>query len=63
VQSTLKGVFLFVAHDAEDQRQAGYYYSATIGLSDSQPALPDLLQATFPARRLQYEAKKRKQLA
>ena len=41
----------------------GYYYSATIALSDSDPALPDLLQATFPARRLQYEAKNRKQLA
>jgi hypothetical protein len=26
-------------------------------LSDSDPVLPDLLQATFPANRLQYEAK------
>ena len=33
------------------------YYSAVISLSDSDPVLPDLLQATFPARRLQYEAK------
>jgi hypothetical protein len=30
-----------------------------ITLSDSDPVLPDLLQATFPARRLQYEAKNR----
>jgi hypothetical protein len=45
------------------QRQMGYYYTATVALSDSDPALPDLLQATFPARRLQYEAKNRKQLA
>src|SRR5262245_58234955 len=35
------------------------YYSAVISLSDSDPALPDLLQATFPASRLQYEAKNR----
>jgi hypothetical protein len=35
------------------------YYSAVISLSDSDPGLPDLLQATFPARRLQYEAKNR----
>jgi hypothetical protein len=35
------------------------YYSAEITLSDSDPVLPDLLQATFPARRLQYEAKNR----
>jgi hypothetical protein len=35
------------------------YYSAVITLSDSDPVLPDLLQATFPARRLQYEAKNR----
>jgi hypothetical protein len=41
----------------------GYYYSPTVALSDSDPALPDLLQATFPARRQQYEAKNRKQLA
>ena len=33
------------------------YYSAVISLSDSDPVLPDLLQATFPASRLQYEAK------
>jgi hypothetical protein len=35
------------------------YYSAVITLSDSNPVLPDLLQATFPARRLQYETKNR----
>jgi hypothetical protein len=35
------------------------YYSAAITLSDSDPVLPDLLQATFPARRLQYGAKNR----
>src|SRR5262245_45523854 len=35
------------------------YYSAVITLSDCDPVLPDLLQATFPARRLQYEAKNR----
>src|SRR5262245_44619549 len=35
------------------------YYSAVITLSDSDPVLPDLLQATFPARRLQYKAKNR----
>jgi hypothetical protein len=35
------------------------YYSAAISLSDSDSVLPDLLQATFPARRLQYEAKNR----
>jgi hypothetical protein len=35
------------------------YYSAVISLSDSDSVLPDLLQATFPARRLQYEAKNR----
>jgi hypothetical protein len=43
-----------------DGRQVSYY-KATIRLSDSSPMLPDLLQATFPARRLQYEAKNRKQ--
>ena len=43
-----------------DGRQVSYY-KATIKLSDSSPMLPDLLQATFPARRLQYEAKNRKQ--
>jgi len=35
------------------------YYSAVISLSDSDPVLPDLLQETFPASRLQYEAKNR----
>jgi hypothetical protein len=39
------------------------YYAATISLSDSSPVLPDLLQATFPARRLEYEAKNRRQIA
>ena len=43
-----------------DGRQVSYY-KATIKLSDSSPMLPDLLQTTFPARRLQYEAKNRKQ--
>src|SRR5262245_19303202 len=35
------------------------YYSAVISLSDSDPVLPDLLQATFSASRRQYEAKNR----
>jgi hypothetical protein len=35
------------------------YYSAVITLSDSDSVLPDLLQTTFPARRLQYEVKNR----
>jgi hypothetical protein len=35
------------------------YYSAVISLSDSDSVLPDLLQAIFPARRLQYEARNR----
>ena len=35
------------------------YYTAVISLSDSDSVLPDLLQATFPARRLQYETKNR----
>jgi hypothetical protein len=35
------------------------YYSAVVSLSDSDSVLPDLLQATFTARRLQYEAKNR----
>jgi hypothetical protein len=39
------------------------YYSATIALSDSDAVLPDLCQATFPARRLQYQARNRKQMA
>ena len=43
-----------------DGRQVSYY-KASIKLSDSSPILPDLLQATFPARRLQYKAKNRKQ--
>jgi len=47
----------------KDQRQIKYYYSAAVALSDSDPTLPDLLQATFPARRMQYEAKNRKQRA
>jgi hypothetical protein len=36
------------------------YYTATIALSDTDPVVPDLLQATFPAVRLEYEAKNRK---
>jgi len=47
----------------EGRGQVRYYYSAAVALSDSDPALPDLFQATFPARRLQYEAKNRKQRA
>jgi hypothetical protein len=39
------------------------YYTATIALSDTDPMVPDLLQATFPAARLEYEAKSRKQEA
>jgi hypothetical protein len=45
-----------------DGRQVPYF-AATISLSDSSPVLPDLLQATFPARRLEYEAKNRRQKA
>jgi hypothetical protein len=45
-----------------DGRQVSYYI-ATISLSDSSPVVPDILQATFPARRLQYEAKNRRQPA
>ena len=45
------------------RQEIGYYYSVAIALSDSDPTVPDLLQATFPARRVQYEAKNRKQLA
>jgi hypothetical protein len=39
------------------------YYSAVIALSDTNPVVPDLLQATFPASRLDYEARNRKQIA
>jgi hypothetical protein len=39
------------------------YYTATIALSDTDPLVPDLLQVAFPARRLEYEARNRKQLA
>jgi hypothetical protein len=39
-----------------DRRQVPYYI-ATIALSDSSRIVPDLLQATFPARRLQYDAR------
>ena len=49
-------------HRRTDGRQVPYY-GATISLSDSSPIVPDLLQATFPARRLQYEAKNRTQMA
>ena len=44
-------------------RQQMPYYTASIALSNSDPVVPDLLQATFPARRLQYEARNRKQKA
>ena len=46
----------------KDGRQVPYYI-ATISLSDSSPVVLDILQATFPARRLQYEAKNRRQTA
>lgn len=46
-----------------DRRRIGYYYTATIALSESDPTLPDLLQTTFPARRMEYQAKNRKQRA
>ena len=49
-------------HRRTDGRKVPYY-GATISLSDSSPIVPDLLQATFPARRLQYEAKNRTQTA
>jgi hypothetical protein len=45
-----------------DGRQIPYYI-ATISLSDSSPVVPDILQGAFPARRLQYEAKNRRQSA
>jgi hypothetical protein len=45
------------------RQEIDYYYSAVIALSDSDSTVPDLLQATFPARRVQYEAKNRKQRA
>jgi hypothetical protein len=57
---------IFIRRSLEYRRKNGQqlaYYSPTIALSDSDPALPDLLQATFPARRLQYEARNRKQAA
>jgi hypothetical protein len=41
------------------RQEIDYYYSAVIALSDSDSTVPDLLQATFPARRLQYETKNR----
>jgi hypothetical protein len=59
----IDGRILIRRSQRKDQRQIKYYYSAAFALSDSDPTLPDLLQATFPARRLQYEAKNRKQLA
>ena len=39
-----------------DGRQVPYYI-ATIALSDLSPIVPELLAGTFPARRLQYDAK------
>ena len=39
------------------------YYTAIIALSDTEPVVPDLLQSTFPATRLDYKAKNRKQTA
>ena len=37
------------------------YFVASISLSDASPVVPDILQAAFPARRLVYKAKNRKQ--
>jgi hypothetical protein len=57
---------IFIRRSLEFRRKSGQrlaYYSPAVVLSDSDPALPDLLQATFPARRLQYEARNRKQAA
>jgi hypothetical protein len=51
-----------LGHRRTDGRQVPYY-AATISLSESSPDVPDLLQATFPARRLHYDAKNRKQTA
>jgi hypothetical protein len=45
------------------RQEIDYYYSAVIALSDSDPTVPDLLQATFLARRVQYDARNRKQRA
>ena len=45
-----------------DGRQMPYYI-ATISISDTSPVVPDIFQATFPARRSQYAAKNRKQIA
>jgi hypothetical protein len=53
------GVYPSAAHVGTEEIGEMMYYSAVISLSDSDPGLPDLLQATFPARRLQYEAKNR----
>src|SRR5262245_33100501 len=47
----------------EGRQGVSYYYSAAIALSDSDPVVPDLLHATFPARRSQYVTKNRKQPA
>jgi hypothetical protein len=38
-----------------------HYYVAIASLSDSSPLVPDLLQSIFPARRLRYPTKRRKQ--
>jgi hypothetical protein len=45
------------------RQEIDYDYSAVIALSDSDPTVPDLLQATFLARRVQYDARNRKQRA
>jgi hypothetical protein len=37
------------------------YYVALVALSDASPLVPDLLQSIFPAQRLCYTAKNRKQ--
>jgi hypothetical protein len=54
---------IFIRRARREGIQAIDYYSAVIALSDSDPTIPDLLQATFPARRVQYDARNRKQRA
>jgi hypothetical protein len=58
-------IFIARAHGYRrrmDGRQIPYYI-ATIALSDSSSIVPDLLQATFPARRSEYQARNRRQAA
>jgi hypothetical protein len=51
-------IFISRARGSRRDRDIAYY-SAVIALSDSDPVIPDLLQATFPANRLRYDAKNR----